>query len=320
MKCDVVKACSPTVHIVHKAIGCAFAAVVAIGGVFADGSGIVSIATGNSSAVVSLSGGRVMSFKTGGEEVLWKPRKWNLKGDRWCHGGIPICWPWFGSGGPSTNAHGFAWRSMFEVRGRKSSSARSELVLGLRPDAAMRREWPHEFDLEYSIVLTDTLRLSLKTRNTGAKPFKLTAGFHPYFFIGDRNRTFVTGTDGMKYCDSRVTTEYSSVWEGDVKLQSSFDHVFVEPCPTASHTVVDMLLDRCVTVASSGAKRLVVWIPEAEERAVDKPSPGDLAIGDWQHFVCVEPAILWKEAAIDVMPGESHVIEAEISVRKGVVK
>ena len=304
-----------------KTFGYAFvSAVFAVGSVFADDSAILTLETERSSAVVSLAGGRVMSFKTAGEEVLWSPKSWNHKGDKWCHGGIPICWPWFGSSGPSTNAHGFAWRSAFEVRRKKSSPERAELVLGLKPNAATRKEWSHEFDLEYSIILTDTLKLVLKTRNTDSKPFILTAGFHPYFFIGDRDRTVVTGTDGMKYCDSRLTTEYSSVWKGNMKLLSSMDHVFVEPYPTASHTVVDPLLDRRVTVTSSGAKRLVVWNPGVEEPAWEKPAPGDLAIGDWRHLVCVEPAILWKEAAIDMQPGAVHEMTAEISIKKGTDK
>ena len=303
-----------------KAIEYVVVAAMAVCNVFADESAILTLETERASAVVSLAGGRVMSFKTGGEEVLWSPKSWNHKGDKWCHGGIPICWPWFGSSGPSTNSHGFAWRSAFEVRSKKSSPERAELVLGLKPNAVTRKEWPHEFDLEYSIILTDTLKLVLKTRNTDSRPFILTAGFHPYFFIGDRDRTSITGTDGMKYCDSRVTTEYNSVWKGNMKLLSSFDHVFVEPYPTASHTVVDPLLDRRVTVTSAGAKRLVVWNPGVEEQALEKPASGDLAIGDWRHLVCVEPAILWKEAAIDMKPGAEHEMTAEISLKKGTGK
>ena len=161
-----------------KAIRYLFVSAMAVSSLFADDSAILTLETERASAVVSLAGGRVLSFKTSGEEVLWSPKSWNHKGDKWCHGGIPICWPWFGSSGPSTNAHGFAWRSAFEVRSRKSSPTRSELVLGLKPDAATRKEWPHVFDLEYSIILTDTLKLVLKTRNTDSKPFILTAGFH----------------------------------------------------------------------------------------------------------------------------------------------
>ena len=260
-----------------------------------------------------------MSFKTGGEEVLWRPKAWNHKGDKWCHGGIPLCWPWFGKSGPTPNvAHGFAWRSRFEVRSRKNSDGRSELVLGLKPTDASRKEWPFEFDLEYTIVLSDTLSLRLKTTNTGTEAFHLTAGFHPYFFIGDRDRSCVTGTDGMKYCDSRLTTKYDSVWKGNMNLTSSFDHVFVEPYPTALHKIIDPLLDRRVSVSSSGAARLVVWNPGAEEEAFENPGPGQLAVGDWRHLVCVEPSILWKEAAVELKPGAVHELKAEISLEKGV--
>lgn len=296
-------------------------AAFAVGMVFAEKSAIIKLETERSSAVVSLQGGRVMSFKTGGEELLWSPKSWNHKGDKWCHGGIPLCWPWFGRSGPVPDVtHGFAWRSRFEVRGRKSFAGRSELVLGLKPTEASRKEWPNDFDLEYSIVLTDTLSLNLRTKNTGSKPFILTAGFHPYFFIGDRDRTAITGTDGMKYCDSRLTTEYDSVWKGNMKLTTSFDHVFVEPYPTALHKIVDPLLDRRISVSSSGAARLVVWNPGVEEAAFENPGPGELATGDWQHLVCVEPSILWKEAAIEMKPGDVHELKAEISVEKGVGK
>ena len=304
-----------------KTFGFAVIALFASVTVLADDSSIITLQTERSSALVSLRGGRVMSFVTEGEEVLWKPKAWNHKGDRWCHGGIPLCWPWFGRSGPNTNVtHGFAWRSKFAVRDRKTSANRCELVLGLTPTAATRKEWPHNFDLEYTIELTDTLKLRLKTKNTGAKPFALTAGFHPYFFIGDRDRTVVTGTDGMKFCDSRQTTEYNGVWKGNMKLTSSFDHVFVEPYPTALHKILDPVLDRCISASSSGAKRLVVWNPGEEEEAFEKPAPGDLAIGDWRHLVCVEPAILWKEAAVTVQPGSTHELATEISLKKGAKK
>ena len=289
----------------------------AVSTVSAETPSIVSLETERSSAVVSLHGGRVMSFKTGGEELLWSPKSWNHNGDRWCHGGSPLCWPWFGRSGPTPAvAHGFAWRSRFEVRSRKSSAGRSELVLGLKPTDATRKEWPYEFDLEYTVVLTGKLSLRLRTKNSGKVPFALTAGFHPYFFIGDRDRTTVTGTDDMSYCDARTGKDLDSVWNGDLKLLDAFDHVFAEPRSSALHKIVDPLLDRCVSVASTGAKRLVVWNPGTED-ASDNPGPGDLATGDWRHFVCVEPAILWRDAAVDVQPGAVHELTAEISLAKG---
>lgn len=292
-------------------------AFIAVSAAFAQAPSMITLQTETSSAVLSLHGGKIMSFKTGGEELLWSPKAWSNDEGKWCHGGIPLCWPWFGRSGSDTNVmHGFAWRSKFEVRSKKSSPVRSELVLGIVSSDVTRREWAHEFDLEYTVVLTDRLSLRLRTKNTGKEPFAITAGFHPYFFIGDRDRTIVTGTDGMSYCDSRVGMNFDRVWKGDLKLLDAFDHVFVEPRSAAIHKIVDPLLDRCVSVVSTGAKRLVVWNPGTANES-DNPAPGNLATGDWRHFVCVEPAILWKEAAVEVQPGAVHELMAEISLVKG---
>ena len=277
---------------------------------------ILKLATAYSSMEVSLWGARILSLKIRGDEVLWRPREWRLEGgEGWAHGGIPLCWPWFGSSGPDPKVkHGFAHLRKFSLRHKHETKERSELVLGLSADAETRRLWPHEFDLEYRIILTDRLRLELKTVNTGKETFRLTTGFHPYFAIGERDRTLVTGTDGMRFCDSRVTREYGSVWHGDMPLLSSFDHVFVEKGPTAFHAIEDAARGRRIELSSGGAARLVVWNPGSEEPAEENPAPGRIAVGDWRRMVCVEPAILWQEAARSVAPGSSFVLWAEIAL------
>ena len=72
-------------------------------------------------------------------------------------------------------------------------------------------------------------------------------------------------------------------------------------------------MGRRIGIKSSGAARLVGWNPGEEDPAPANPAPGALASGDWRRLVCVEPAILWKEAARKVEPGKSHVLAAEIS-------
>ena len=275
----------------------------------------VKLETEQATAEVSLQGGRILSFKVKGDEVLWRPKAWRLDGDDWAHGGLPLCWPWFGVKGPDLkNMHGFVRTQTFALRRKVLDPKRCELVLGLSSNEATRKRWPHDFDLEYRIILTDRLRLELKTTNTGKEPFQLTTGFHPYFAIGERDRTTVTGTDGMKFCDSRVTTEFGSVWKGDMPLTATFDHVFVEPRATAFHAILDPVRRRKITLSSSGAAQLVVWCPGAEDPAEANPAPGELAIGDWRHLACVEPAILWREAERTVAPEATHVLAAEIAV------
>ena len=277
---------------------------------------IITLQTEKAAVEVSLWGARILSLKIHGDEVLWRPREWRLEGGvGWAHGGIPLCWPWFGSSGPDPKVkHGFAHLRKFTLRHKHETKERSELVFGLSADAETRRLWPYEFDLEYRLILTDRLRLELKTVNTGKETFRFTTGFHPYFAIGDRDRTLVTGTDGMRFCDSRVTMKYDSVWHGDMPLLSSFDHVFVEKGPTAFHAIEDAARGRRIELSSGGAARLVVWNPGSEEPAEENPAPGRIAAGDWRRLICVEPAILWQEAARSVAPGASYVLWAEIAL------
>ena len=291
------------------------AAVFTVCVAHANGADILKLETSQAAVEVALRGGRILSFKVKGDDVLWRPRTWRLEGLDWAHGGLPLCWPWFGRKGPDLkNMHGFVRVQTFSVRQKKEGRDQCELVLGLSSDAETRKIWPYDFDLEYRIVLTDRLRLELKTTNTGTQPFPLTVGFHPYFAIGERDRAIVTGTDGMRFCDSRVTTEFDRVWRGDLLLTSSFDHVFVEPCGTAFHAIRDPVRKRRIGLSSSGAAQLVVWSADADEPAVTNPAPGELAVGDWRRFVCVEPAILWKEAERTVVPGGTHLLTAEIDV------
>ena len=289
--------------------------VPVVGVIFSTRADPVKLETVQASAEVSLHGGRILSFKVKGDEVLWRPKAWRLEGEGWAHGGLPLCWPWFGVKGPNpTNMHGFARTQMFSLRRKTIAPARCELMLGLSSNEATRKRWPYDFDLEYRIILTDRLRLELKTTNTGKEPFQLTTGFHPYFAIGERDRTTVTGTDGMKFCDSRVTMDFNSVWKGDMPLTSTFDHVFVEPRGTAFHALVDPVRRRRIGLSSWGAARLVVWCAGLEDPAEENPMPGELTIGDWRHLACVEPAILWRDAALTVAPGTNHVLSAEIAI------
>ena len=298
-----------------RMVGCVSAAICIASASNVSASDVIRLETRQTSADVALSGARVMSFKVRGDEVLWRPNAWNLGGGKWHHGGIPVCWPWFGWSGVDTNViHGFARDMKFSVRRKSLNPDRCELVLGLKSDEATRKCWPHDFDLEYSIVLTDRLALSLKTTNVSDAPFVITVGFHPYFAIGDRDRTTVTGTDGLRFCDSRITRKCDNVWQGDMRLLSSLDHVFIEPSKTAFHAIVDPVRGRRIAVSSSGASRLVVWNPGTEEPASEAPQPGSLKVGDWRHLICVEPAILWRDAAVTVSPGSSHVISATISL------
>ena len=278
------------------------------------GGSAVTMATANSAVKIDLTGANVVSLKLGGKETIWMPKNPGAPGNKWNHGGMPICWPWFGiSGGHGKDSpHGFAKDFRFSLIQFESNEHRCQAALQLTSNEETKRIWPHDFKLTYELTLTDTLRVSLRTENTGNTPFSFTTGLHPYFLLGDRTKAKVTGVDGFKFCDSRVKMTLDDIWSGDLSLVKSLDHVFDEKLFYSSHSIVDPVLGRTISTSASGVSRFVVWAAGETEGVSSKP--GSLASGDWKKFVCAEPAVLWDEQAIVLPPGARHQLDFEISV------
>ncbi len=276
----------------------------------------VTLATEKSSIKIDPVGARIVSLRLGGDEILWMPRVPGVPGAAWNHGGIPLCWPWFGTSGgrDKSAAHGFAKDFRFSLAAYDSNAARSHVAMQLESNDSTRRIWPHDFKLTFEATLTDTLRISLRTENTGDKPFSFTAGMHPYFLLGDRTKAKITGVDGLKFCDSRVKSTLDEIWSGDLTLVKSLDHVFNEKKQYANHSVVDPVSGRTLVCTSSGVDRLVVWCAGEKEGICGRP--GGLESGDWKKFVCCEPAMLWDDGEVVLPPGGRHQFDFEISVQK----
>lgn len=271
----------------------------------------VELKYGDASAVVALDGARVLSYIADGKEVLWEPQEWRLTGEKWAHGGLPICWPWFGSSGPDPKIkHGFAWKHRFDVREQDAS----HVLLGWSAPAGAVAEFPPAFDLEVRITLTEALRVEIRTTNAGDKDFTFTVGTHPYLAVGDRDRTVVTRTDGLPYCDTRVSRDLSKIWQGDLAVTSAYDHAFAEVGKASYHELVDSSLGRRIGVSSVGASKLVVWNPGPGVISSANPAPGELGLKAWRSFVCVEPVISWRESAVNLAPGKTHVYSVEVTV------
>lgn len=273
-----------------------------------DGMDMIMLSNRFGSLKVSLRGAQVRSYKPAGmaEDVLFVPKTTTLEGTKDDRGGIPVCWPWFGRNGePGTESHGFARYSRFEVRGQKETADGTTLTLGLKPTDETRKVWPYDFDLEYAIRLGATLDLSLRTRNTDARPVKITEGLHPYWRVSDRNKVRVDGLDGCLYCFADVSQVADQTWKGTFVPNGHYDHVFT--LAKREQTITDTGWNRTVVMRGSGYSKIVIWTPEAAFE--------NLTAEDALHFVCVEPATLFRPDSYTLAPGEEHVLSVSITVK-----
>ena len=238
---------------------------------------------------VDTCGAYVLSYvPAGGREVLFRQSE-ERRTNSWYHGGIPLCWPWFGrNGDPGSEMHGFVRLLDWEVVSCTDSSRESRLHLRLRSGEESAKWLDGSFQLDYEIVLSEQLKLDLKMRNTGMRRFAVTTGFHPYFSIRDMSNATVRTPRGEIRCVPGM--------DGD------------RPFADGRYVLDDGV--RELTLTAWGNKKLVVW------NQGEAPLKG-LAPEDWRHFVCVEPAILPRMQGIWLEPQKTYELGMSILATEG---
>lgn len=242
----------------------------------------IELSHGDARCVVETQGARVVSYSVAGQELLWMPKD-GLDGDSvWWHGGIPIAWPWFGRiGTGDENIHGYAWKKPFSVKSRSDSAVTLELKTG-------------SADLEYTIQLGTALELELKTVNRSECDFPMGVAFHPYFRVGERDRTTVEGV-GSAAISVTNAIDRGQKFEG-TELQKEY-------------RIVDSSLGRTIRIVAENSTGVNVWNPGAE-----KECPGIIPDDEWRRFIAVEPFAMGLNRFLVLSPGETNVLKMRLSL------
>ncbi len=240
---------------------------------------------------IDLAGARILSWRAAGREIFFMPENPLSPDSDWSHGGLSICWPWFGKkGSDARSIHGFARNKTFVMRSRRTSAYGSSATLGLTLAAGEDPNFPYAADLELSFRLTDRLTVTMRTTNTGKEPFAYSGGFQPYFAVGSYKAVTLHG-----------------VKESDFAAVDGMDAAF--PRLGDAFALVDSAANRKIAATAKGNTSVIVWSPGAVE-----PHNRNLAPGDTERFIGIGPAFRAKEGAITLTPGQSHELVFELSV------
>ncbi|CAL94277.1 D-hexose-6-phosphate mutarotase [Azoarcus olearius] len=250
------------------------------------GQPAISLATASGArAVVGLFGGQVLSWKpAGGEERLYLSDSAVFDGATAIRGGVPVCFPQFATEG-ALPRHGFARNRAWAVRTRRTGDDFAMLALGLDADDATRALWPHDFDLELTVLIEDSrLELELEVTNTGTDDFAFTAALHTYLRVREVEESRLEGLYGSEYRDSA---------DGGKLKRDSGDALLIEDeTDRIYHAVQRPLLlreyDRSLGINAEGFPDVVVWNPW-ETRCAALP---DMAALDFRRMLCVEAAVV----------------------------
>ena len=217
---------------------------------------------GGARAIVTLYGAHLVSWTdAGGQERLFLSAKSALDGSRAIRGGVPVIFPQFAERG-SGMRHGFArvcnWR--FEDGAFRLSQA--DLP------AALAQAWPHDFELVLRVALEEqAMTMTLEVHNTGDSAFAFASALHSYFQV-----------------DRLAQARVDGVQDAPLAISDKFDQVFLRVKPIlALHTGSATL-----AMEQTGFVDAVVWNPGAADAA----AIADMDDAEYQHFVCVEAALI----------------------------
>lgn len=278
----------------------------------AAGFPLVEINNAKAKATLSLYGGQLLSFQPHDEEeLLFVSENAYYAEGKAVKGGVPICWPWFGSDPQNKGraAHGFVRNRLWELRDIEAlSDGDTSVVLRMTDTEATQEIWPEVFDLSLNITIGKAVTLAMTTSNRGSRPFTLTQALHTYFSVGEIESVEVQGLEGTQYIDkSTAGDDEIKLQQGAVRVESEVDRIYLDT-PSALR-IVDNAKSRVIQISTSGSASCVVWNPWLEIAA----AMGDLRDNDYQQFVCVETTNAADDQVI-VETGDSVTISATYSI------
>ncbi len=276
-----------------------------------DASGLVIAKIDNvqGSASLCLQGAHLMTWQPRSQKipVVWLSKDAKLASEKSIRGGAPVCWPWFGAHPTESTfpGHGYArtvaWRV---IESGIEPCGATRLSLRLVESNKTREQWPHECNVDLTVIVGETLRMELNTENTGDNDFVIGEALHTYFQIGDIGAVSVNGLEGCEYWD-KVGGSSLKRQQGAIGFSGETDRVYIN---TAAECVIhDEKLKRRIHVAKSGSFSTVVWTPWVEKAN----KMGDLGQPDgWREMLCVESANA-LDNQVKVAAGTRHTLIVE---------
>ncbi|CAL5015055.1 unnamed protein product [Urochloa decumbens] len=266
------------------------------------------------SAEVHLYGGQVTSWKNDhGDELLFVSSKAIFKPPKAICGGIPICFPQFGTQG-NLEKHGFARNRFWSIDDNPPSLPVNTAIktfadLILKPSEEDLKIWPHSFEFRLRVALAPGGDLILTSRirntNTDGRTLSFTFAYHTYLSVSDISEIRVEGLETLDYFDN-LNEKGRFTEQGDALVfEAEVDKIYLDA--PSKIAIIDHEKKRTYVLRKDGLPDTVVWNPW------DKKSKNMQDLGDeeYKHMLCVEPAAV--EKSIILKPGEEWKGRMELS-------
>jgi glucose-6-phosphate 1-epimerase len=245
-------------------------------------------------AIVLLHGAHVVSWvPAGGQEWLYLSDKSAYGPGTAVRGGIPVCFPQYGTRGALPN-HGFARISAWEVADSREGADFAAVSLKLTDSEATRASaWPHRFEIRLEVFVSGRrLDLEFTAHNPGEEPIRFTFALHSYQRVTDISKVRLEGLQGLRYFDSLKGAD-AEERATELAITDETNRIYFGA--TAPRRLSEP--HRALDIIGENLPDVVVWNPWEKTAA----NIGDLPDEDYRHMVCVEVAAV--ETPVELAAG-----------------
>jgi D-hexose-6-phosphate mutarotase len=265
------------------------------------------VTTPPSTAEIYLHGAHVTGFQKNDEPpLLFMSASSLFAPDKAIRGGVPICFPWFGSR-EGLPAHGFARVTAWEL---VATTALPDGGVSLRFQLPENAGGANAFrgKAEFFVTVNDRLTMELQVTNTTAEPLSFEECLHAYFSVGDINDVAIAGLKGAAYLDKTANSARKLESDNAIKIVSETDRVYLDTAGMVE--IHDAKLRRVIRVEKTNSASTVVWNPWiAKAKAM-----ADFGDEEFRQMVCVEAGNV-GESQVTLAPGQSSVLKVSLHSR-----
>jgi glucose-6-phosphate 1-epimerase len=263
---------------------------------------------------VYLQGAQLTAWQPLGERpVLFTSPNSSFAPGRAIRGGIPIIFPWFGTGqhAPRAPQHGFARTAVWHLDKVESGGRESVTLTFSIGDGDLGSPfWPEPFRAIYTVVFAQTLSLSFAVQNRATHPILFEEALHTYFAVSDITGIAISGLAGTTYIDKTDSARRKLQTAALVTITGETDRIYLNTPGQCG--IEDRGWRRSIAIERDGAASTVVWNPWAEKAA----AMADLGDPAWRGMVCVETGNV-ADNEVRLAADSEHRMSTAISVDAG---
>ncbi|MCK3655709.1 D-hexose-6-phosphate mutarotase [Pasteurellaceae bacterium Macca] len=218
-------------------------------------------------AKISLQGAQLLSWQPAGceQDVLWLSEIEPFSLGNAIRGGVPICYPWFGT--TKSPAHGYARNRLWSLSHYQINENAVSLEFSLYDET-------HRCEAKVAMTFDETCQLTFT--HLGNEPAQV--AFHSYFNLSHIDNAMLQGLPNR--CFDQLTSQEQEV-DSPRKITENVDCIYTAtPEPTV---IADSGFAREIVISHQNASEVVVWNPW------HKPT-GNMSENGYETMVCVESA------------------------------